>query len=101
MNNFDVFDYLFEYDENEAKHDQQQAQQAQQQGQQEPVPAEVKTVQTPFDQFTGASIKNIEFAPHENGGSIKIYTSLSPIPLVVSWSGDRVTTKYKDVVALT
>lgn len=58
-------------------------------------------VETPFDQFTGATIKNMSFKPHENGGSIVIHTSLSPLPVIISWSGDRVTVKHKGVTALT
>jgi len=75
-------------------------------GAQEPTPAQANqqvkpSIETPFDQFTGASIKNIEFKPHENGGTIVIYTSLSPLPLTISWAGDRVTAKYKGVTSLT
>lgn len=70
---------------------------------QEPTPQQTQkqVIQSPFDQFTGASIKNIEFKPQENGGIIMIYTSLSPLPLIVSWAGDRVTAKYKGITALT
>lgn len=73
---------------------------------QEPTPVQAAqqvkpSVQTPFDQFTGASIKNIEFKPHENGGSVTLHTSLSPLPLVISWSGDRVTSKFRGITALT
>ena len=62
---------------------------------------QVQSTTSPFDQFTGATIDNIEFKPHENGGAVVIKHSLSPLPLVISWTGDRVTSKYKDVTPLT
>jgi len=116
MNKFDITKFLFEgLLREQGEEDQIQTQQSQQpqqvpnqqqdQQQQEPTPAQaekiVKPITTPFDQFTGATIKNIEFSPHENGGSIIIKTSMSPLPLVISWAGDRVTVKYKGVTSLT
>jgi hypothetical protein len=116
MNKFDVTKFLFEgllkeqgEDEEESQENQEQPQQAQVQqqkvGQEEPTPAQaqkiVKPVSTPFDQFTGATIKDMQFKPHENGGSIVIKTSVSPLPLIISWVGDRVTVKHTGVTSLT
>ncbi len=75
------------------------------QKQQEQPPANQQApVQTPFDQFSGATIKNIKFEKHENGGSITIdllsQSGGPKLPLVISWSGDRVTVKHKNITAL-
>lgn len=99
MKQFDLYEYIYEYDGDVKMQTEPEGEETQNQDVEER--PTVQKTETPFDQFTGASIKNIEFSPHENGGSIKIYTDLSPIPLVISWSGTRVTSKYKDIVALT
>ena len=114
MSKFDVYKYFFEgmilnEDEdneqtppapNQAIAGQQQLSQnndpnSNPQGKQEPTANQSaqKQVSSPFDQLTGATIKNVMFEPVENGGAVKLYTSLSKIPIVISWTGDRVTFK--------
>lgn len=97
---FDIYDFFHKNVLKEQGEDQQAVDQNVQKQQEQPPAAQQQVVQTPFDRFTGAVIKNIKFQKHENGGSITIYTSLSSLPLIISWIGDRVTVKYKDVTAL-
>ena len=115
MQKFDLFNFFQEQllreqpEDQQPDPNQQQAQQAPVQDQQQPqeptadqsAQQQAPSVSTPFDQFTGATIDNIQFQPHENGGAIIVKHSLSPLPLVISWTGDRVTAKYKDVTPLT
>jgi biotin carboxyl carrier protein len=111
MTKFDIYQYFREaLNEAEPAADPAQAQQpsdaqsqpTEEQPEQTPdqMAKAVNPVKTPFDEFIGSTIKTIQFKPHQNGGAIEIITSKSPVPLVISWAGDRVTAKYKDVVAL-
>lgn len=101
MTKFDIYEY-FRSSLTEADPQDQQAVQTAEQPEQTPdqIAKAVNPVKTPFDEFIGSTIKSIQFKPHQNGGAIEIITSKSPVPLVISWVGDRVTAKYKDVVAL-
>lgn len=115
MDKFDILEHFYnniitEQGEEELEPQQQQQQfdpnqqQAQQQPQ-EPTPQQnaqvVDSVSSPFDQFTGNTIGNMQFQPHENGGSITIDIQGSNLPVVISWTGSRVTLKHKDIVPLT
>lgn len=105
MTKFDIYEYFHEaLNEAEPAAPQDNTQAAQDQEQPEQTPDQmanaVNPVKTPFDEFIGLTIKSIQFKPHQNGGAIEIVTSKSPIPLVISWTGDRITAKYKDVIAL-
>lgn len=108
MRNFDIHDFMYqqllkEVGEEEVPQAQTDAapQAPVDPKTQEQAPAtQPPTVQTPFDKFSGSTIKNIKLNKHENGGSVTIYTSLGQLPLVISWTGDQVTVKYKDIVSV-
>lgn len=103
MKNIDLYDYFYGA-LTEADPQVQQTPTAPQEEQPEQTPDQmakaVNPVKTPFDEFIGVTVKSIQFKPSQNGGAIEIVTSKSPVPLVISWAGDRVTARYKDVIAL-
>ena len=100
MDKFDTYKFFYE---GLLSEDQAQTQQHQQNP--EPTPQQnqqvVNSTSSPFDQFTGQTIENIKFQPHENGGSVIIKLANSNLPLVISWTGTRVTSKHKEIVSLT
>lgn len=113
MNKFDIYEYfrsaaLKEAGEEEPSQEEVTTQpetQATQKMAEQPPAAVPGPVQTPFDKFTGSTIKNIKFQKHENGGEITIElvskSGAPTIPVRISWAGDRVTMTHNGVVALT
>lgn len=101
MKNIDLYDYFYgALTEADPQVQPQQEQPETNQQTPEEISKTVNPVKTPFDEFIGTTVKSIQFKPGQNGGAIEIVTSKSPVPLVISWVGDRVTARYKDVVAL-
>lgn len=69
---------------------------------QEPTPQQTQQeegVKSPFVGLTGETIKDMEFRPTPNGGSIIIKTD-SPLPFIFSWEGDSVTIKHRGITKL-